>query len=84
MPLALMIVAIIASATVIVSIAAWGIVQILDIQEALHLRRLEKERMIQKAREYLTNPTGQTSSSGTTTYTSTGSAYNPHYPQQIK
>lgn len=38
------------------AIGAWGIVQVLDIMEALDLRRIERQRQLEKARQYLRDP----------------------------
>ena len=40
-----------------IAVGAWGMVQVLDIMEALDLRRIERQKELQKAREYLRNPT---------------------------
>lgn len=55
------------------SVFAWGMVQVLDVMEALDLRRIEKQKELQKAREYLRNPQGQDQTGQTTTY--------PYYSQ---
>jgi hypothetical protein len=63
------------------SVTAWGMVQILDIMEALDLRRIERARQLQKAREYLRNPSGQENMMAENSYpTPSTGQYPSQYP----
>lgn len=62
---------ILAGFIVLISVGAWGIVQCLDVMEAMDLRRQAKARELKKAREYLTDP-------GSFKTTSTGTASTPN------
>ena len=47
---------IVLSIVICLAVSAWGVVQVLDVMEALDLRREAKRRKLQEARKYLTNP----------------------------